>query len=146
MFFFDNCQEESERFMYNTLIPKIKEIKNAIESALSNPPPIKQMLGELRLNNVLIKQREGDINIFSSINNNLIEKVWKSMKVNQIIAKESAELEKLGLHKGAILRQRLLLLEKIENSEPPHKHPLEGFVSEGFLELEVFKDIKKIVN
>ena len=116
------------------------QIKTEIEQILLNPPPTKNMLQELRLNNVLVRRRAGNIELFAAINHNLIEKVWKAFKMQTLLEKNSEELKKIGLNPQTIIENQNLLANSFGHFlNQPHQNLIEGYAKDGTLELEVFR-------
>ena len=126
---------------------KIKEIKKEIQKTLSSPPALKQMVNELRMHNVFLRQKDGDIDLFSVVNRNLVEKVWKTIRLNELLSQNDREFKKLGLNRENLDAQKQNLIEKVNGLfMSPSQNPVEGFVKEGFLEFEVFKNKRNSKN
>jgi len=126
---------------------KINELKSQIEKALFNPPEAQQMLNELRMENLHLRQKNGDIELFKTINPALVERVWKTLKISEIVSKNSNELKKLGLTNQQLITQaQKLVAGAEENPNDLINNPIEGFAKEGFLEIEVFKKNKATRN
>ncbi len=122
-------------------------LKKKIEQILNNPPTYEEMIIDLRMNNVLIKQKAGDLSLLKSIDKSLLEKVWKSYKITNLIEQNSKKLKTLGVSSRAVQKQTQSLsrqlykeVDKISNG------PIEGFLEGGFLELEVFGGRGGVIN
>jgi len=113
---------------------KNNEVRQEIEKILKNPPPIKLMLQELRFNNVYLKNVSGDVGLFEVVNNNLIERVWRSYKISTLAQENEEEVEKLGIDLGVV------------NEVLPNQNPVEGFVKTGTLNIEVFRQDHTNIN
>jgi len=126
---------------------KINKLKSQIKAALFNPPESDQMLNELRMENLRLRQKNGDIELFKTINPTLVEKVWKTLKISKIVNSNQTELKELGLDDQELLTQaQRLVAGPQDGAADLVGSPIEGFVREGFLEIEIFKKDKLSIN
>jgi|GEM_PF-1415191 len=126
---------------------KMKQLKLEIEKALFEPPEVSQMLSELRMENLHLRQSKGDIKMFKNINPALIEKIWKTVKISKLVNSNLKVLGGLGISSRELNSQvRGLVRSMTENTSGGLTNPIEGFVGEGFLEIEIFKKGKTIQN
>lgn len=69
------------------------------------------------------------------------------MKIYLLLEKNTKEFKKIGLNSKNLSAQRETLIERVNNIlNNPHQNPVEGFVKDGFIELEVFKTTKQSKN
>jgi len=126
---------------------KFKQLKSEIERTLFNPPNHKQMLNELRMENLRLRQKNGNIELFKTINPALVERVWKTLKISQIVGNNSKELGELGISTQQLMAQAQgLVLGAEQNPNNLLNNPIEGFVNGDFLEIEIFKKAKMTQN
>ncbi len=122
-----------------------KNLKKEIKDVLLNPPPLEKMLLDIKMTRVSLKQKGGDIGLFRTINKNLVEKIWKTLKMKALIKKNAQKLKELGFSETAARKHVRLLLKEVDNHiNLENNHPIEGFAEGGFLELEVLREKKKI--
>jgi hypothetical protein len=127
---------------------KIKQLKSEIERALFYPPDHKQMLNELRMENLRLRQKNGNIELFKTINPALVERVWKTLKISQIVGNNSKELGELGISTQQLMAQAHSLVLGAEQNLNNNllSNPIEGFANGDFLEIEIFKKAKTTQN
>ncbi len=117
-----------------------------LRDSLKNPPTHEEMFLDIKMNNLSIKQRSGDIDVLRIADRNVLEKLWKSNKITIFISNQRLKLEKMGLDHGKIEEHVNTMYEELEQEMVQIKTPMDGFLSEGVLELEVFKKHKRVKN
>jgi hypothetical protein len=122
---------------------KIKTIKKEIDNIVLKPPSTKKMLSELKMYSLEIVQKEGDINFLNLINQDLITKVWQTIKIKNLIEKNKKNTKHNNPLFLALSKQLKNLLAEL--SSESNKLP-EGFFYEGRLEIEVLKNTNKTKN
>jgi len=126
---------------------ELGKLKKDIQNILSANVGLEQMLLDLKMNNIYIKQKAGNIEIFKVVNKNLIEKVWKSMSIKKIVDRVRPDLLSMGIKKNTVDQQiNKLLLETSLSRGHESTYPIEGIAKEGFVEIEVFKIKEKTKN
>lgn len=123
------------------------EIKKKIEEILKNPPSYKEMTTDLRMGNVLIRQRSGDLSLLKSIDKNLLERIWKSYKITSLINQNTQKLKKMGVAPRFVQKQiKSFSRQFFQEVDKTLTNPIEGTFRGGFLELEVFNKQGGVVN
>lgn len=122
-------------------------LKERIHEILTHPPHYEEMIRDLKMNNVVVRRRGGNIELFKTVNKNLLERVWKSYKMNSLIDDNAFALEEIGIDGEALQKAvRYSLNDLGEEVNKNLQSPIDGFADEGFLEIEVFKLEHKLKN
>jgi len=119
---------------------KTSGLKKQIEQILLSPPSLKLMLQELRLNNVLLRKRAGNIELFGIINPSLVERVWRAFKINNLLDENKEGLKNMGLNPKTISPDSVFADQVNQIFNFSNQNPIEGFAKKGGLELEVFRE------
>ena len=125
---------------------KTSKLKTQINELLGSPPHPNLMLQELNFNSVVIKQVAGNIEMFGLVNSNLIEKIWKALKLKALFEQSEKEFKKLGINKNVFASQKLLIDKSGLNNLVGEDNSTEGFSKEEYLEIEVFSDKTLTIN
>lgn len=126
---------------------QIKDLRKEIQNILNASVGIKQMLLDLKMNNIYLRQKGGNINVFKVINKNLIEQVWKSMRINMLVEEIKPRLIEVGINEKLLNRQINELILRVGSGQgQKNNYPIEGSANEGFVEIEVFKIKEKNKN
>lgn len=127
----------------NTMLKK-QELKKEIEEVLFQSVSTKEMLLEIALNNILIKQKSGNIELFRFINQKLIEKVWRAYKTQTVLEKNIRYLNKIGLSSRKIIQNQELFFSQLGRvfgpvfqSRDENKNTNQN--NDDFLEIEIFR-------
>ena len=122
---------------------ELEKIKKEIQIIFSAPPPLKEMLQDLKMNNLELRQKHGDIELLNQINRHLIYKTWKVLKVTNLMEKHKRLFNQNQSFYNAVQKQ---LEQELDIWDKGIPHHLEGYFKEGRLELEIFKKKKIIKN
>lgn len=119
---------------------KTNKLKQQIDNILTSSKSPNQMLEELNFNKVAIRQIGGNINMLKTLNNKLVEKIWRSLKLVEFLSNSKKELKKLGVSQSVIKNHYQLMNQFDLNNltEEP--------TDEKYLEIEVFSEPKLTVN
>jgi len=122
---------------------ELEKIRKEIKTVLSAPPPLKEMLLDLKMNNLELRQKHGDIDLLNQINKSLIYKTWKVLKVTNLIEKHKKLFKQNQSFYNDVQKQLEQEFDTWDKETPYH---LEGNFKEGRLEIEIFKRKKIIKN
>lgn len=119
---------------------KFKEIKKELEQIIFKIPPIEQMINDIEMNPVYLKQKQGDVESLYKANKDVVERIWKTLKTKELIDKKSRELKNSGLSERVINEFFNEVLVLVGNN----KVGSDG--GKVYLELEVYKTKKQSPN
>jgi hypothetical protein len=122
------------------LMNKFKEIKKELEQIIFKIPPIEQMINDIEMNPVYLKQKQGDVESLYKANKDVVERIWKTLKTKELIDKKSRELKNSGLSERVINEFFNEVLVLVGNN----KVGSDG--GKVYLELEVYKTKKQSPN
>lgn len=128
-------------------MPNINNNLRSLFETLNNPPPHQEMLMELKMNNMLLKQKSGDIELFKLAYSSVLEKVWRSYKINLFLYEYMNKLIEMGLNEEKLEEQKYLIGEELDRQMiSGESEAMDGFFKEGFLEIEVFRKQQRVKN
>jgi hypothetical protein len=124
-----------------------EKTKNEILEILNNPPTYKDMMSDLQMHNVRVSHKIGDMEAFSVTDKNIVERVWKSYKINSVLERQMHNLRMLGIKSSIVYQNIQSFLKEIEpDVDVGEEGPIEGFLENGYVEFEIFNPHKKTKN
>ncbi|MFA6005619.1 MAG: hypothetical protein WC775_04010 [Patescibacteria group bacterium] len=124
-----------------------EKAKNEILEILNNPPAYDDMVSDLRMHNVQVSHKPGNSDGISLADKNIVERVWKSYKINTVLEKQMRNLKTLGIKASVVYQNIQGFLKEIESDVGTKEEgPIEGFLENGYVEFEIFSPQKKTRN
>jgi len=124
-----------------------EKAKNEILEIINNPPTYEDMVSDLRMHNVQVSHKAGDIDAFLVTDKHIIERVWKSYKINSVLEKQIHNLRTIGIKSNAVYQNIQSFLKEIETDMGTGgEGPIEGFFEDGYVEFEIFNPQRKTRN
>lgn len=118
-----------------------------IEKILQEKPNREAVLKEITLKGTLIKSVGGNIDLVRHLSTDIVAKIWKTQKINELIRSSSALLRKNGINPSIVRRQRFRYLKQLRDDlQEVSSSPLDSVVPQRSLEVVVELEKKKEAN
>lgn len=114
---------------------------------ISNPPTYEDMLADLRMHNVRVLHRSDDATVFPLVDKNVVERVWKSYKVNSVLEEHARVLKAMGIKPSVIYQNIQSYLKDLEmDINGAVGNVVDGLVEDGYVEFEIYDPVRKTKN
>ncbi len=97
----------------HTMVRKQPEISKQIEDILQKNPKKEAILKDIRLQGMLLKNISGDIELIRHLSMDMITRVWKTQKIEELVHRSSARLHKLGIRPSVLRKHRFRYLKQL---------------------------------
>src|SRR3989338_5784871 len=116
-----------------------EKVKRTIIEIINNPPTYEDMLADLRMHNVRVLHKSGDIASLPIVDKDVVERVWKSYKVNSVLEERVQLLKIVGIKSSVIYQNVRNYLKDLElDINGLAGNLVEDFFDNNYIEFEIY--------
>ena len=124
-----------------------EKVKRTIIEIINNPPTYEDMLADLRMHNVRVLHKSGDIASLPIVDKDVVERVWKSYKVNSVLEERVQLLKIVGIKSSVIYQNVRNYLKDLElDINGLAGNLVEDFFDNNYIEFEIYNPVRKTKN